>query len=212
MSERQLYFGPRSPFGRAVRIILIEKGLSYEHAGRFPDKKISPTTQVPALIENGQVFWDSSTIIEHLMSAYPNVPHEAHILPLANTLIRPDKKLNDTQTLTTLHTLGTCLTTLFQFCGTFEGHSEHTYIIKCVERSADIFAWCESQIETKDSGFLPDVMSIADIRLVTLIGFIDRGYIDLDWRSFAGPKVISLVRRLEERPSFINTQAPMLNT
>ena len=208
MSERELYVGPVSPFGRAVRIVLAEKGLNYELRGPFPGYEISPTNQVPALIDGEQVIWDSGAIIEHLMLSYPNSPNEPGHMPFADTLVRPDHELEDKLALTTLQTLGTCLTILFQFQDAFSSHDEHPYLNRCADRTGKIIAWCEMQLDSNADGFIPKVVSVADIRLASFLAFIESGYVNYDWRLHAGPKILAMLSRLEARPSFLEFPIP----
>ena len=106
MNTRGLYYGPVSPFARAVRIVLAEKNLTYEQAGILPEADVAPTLQIPTLVENGLVIWDSGVIIEHLMETYPNAPEKPERLPFADVLVRPGRELPDKLALATLHTLG----------------------------------------------------------------------------------------------------------
>tara|TARA_B100000029_G_scaffold443040_1_gene461817 strand:- start:602 stop:1246 length:645 start_codon:yes stop_codon:yes gene_type:complete len=209
MSTRELYVGPVSPYGRAVRIVLAEKGLEYEHGGVFPGYDMSPTNQVPALIEDGQVIWDSGAIIEYLMSRYPNIPPVSGHVPFADTLVRPDHELSDKLTLTTLLTLGTCLTNLFQFRDAFPSYEDHPYLGRCIERAGNIIAWCETQLDSETNGFFPGSVSVADVRLASFLAFVESGYVEFDWRSYAGPKMSSMVARLEARPSFVEFPIPL---
>ena len=208
MSERELYAGPVSPYGRAVRIVLAEKGLKYDHGGTSPGYEISPTNQVPALIEDGQVIWDSGAIIDYLMSSYPNSLIEPGHVPFADTLVRRDHELEDKLALTTLQTLGTCLIILFQFQDVFSSHDDHPYLSRCADRAGKIIEWCEIQLNSNTDGFIPKVVSVADIRLASFLAFIESGYVNFDWRLHAGPKILAMVSRLEARPSFIEFPIP----
>ena len=209
MSKRELYVGPVSPYGRAVRIVLAEKGLNYELRGPFPGYEISPTNQVPALIDGEQVIWDSGAIIEHLMSSYPNSLNEPGQIQFANTLVRSDHELEDKLVLKTLETFGTCLTNLFQFQDSFSTHDGHPYLGRCADRAGKIIEWCEIQLNSNADGFVPKVVSVADIRLASFLAFIESGYVVFDWRSYAGPKILAMVSRLEARSSFIEFPIPI---
>ena len=76
---RKLFFTTGSPFARAVRIVLVEKGLDFERDETFTTPsveeraRIAPTLQVPTLIDGKLTLWDSAVIIEYLMSNYPEV-------------------------------------------------------------------------------------------------------------------------------------------
>lgn len=73
-----MYCTLRSPYARKVRIILMEKSLSYnlKEIDLFnkPNSflNLSPIGKVPVLIdENGTVIWDSTLIVEYLDEKYP---------------------------------------------------------------------------------------------------------------------------------------------
>ena len=85
---RKLLFTTGSPFARAVRIVLVEKGLDFEReetvtTPSVEDRaKITPTLQVPALIDGELTIWDSAVIIDYLMTNYLGVaaPESMHSL------------------------------------------------------------------------------------------------------------------------------------
>src|SRR3954471_7923331 len=73
---RKLYFTTGSPFARAVRIVLAEKGLPFERDETYTTPsaedraKTTPTLQVPTLIDGDLKLWDSAVILEYLMASY----------------------------------------------------------------------------------------------------------------------------------------------
>lgn len=75
-----LRFTTGSPFARAVRVVLAEKGLDYESVEEITTTSAeeragdAPTLQVPAFRDGDRVLWDSAVIIEHLMANYPSPP------------------------------------------------------------------------------------------------------------------------------------------
>jgi len=71
------------PFGQKVRIILAEKGLSYElvevdlaqSEQRRPDfLRLNPFGRVPVLVDEDTVIYDSTIIAEYLEDEYPEPP------------------------------------------------------------------------------------------------------------------------------------------
>ena len=81
VGQRQLLQFRHSHFSEKVRWALDHKGLEYEKVSltRGPHirqvRKVAPEPTVPVLIEpNGKVIQDSTAIIDHLESAYPNAP------------------------------------------------------------------------------------------------------------------------------------------
>jgi len=67
----RLRFTTGSPFARAVRIVLSEKGLDYEKTEEITTltaeerNRDAPTLQVPALNDGTIQLWDSLVIIEN---------------------------------------------------------------------------------------------------------------------------------------------------
>lgn len=71
------------PFGQKVRIVLAEKGLSYELVQidlpqgehRKPDfLRLNPFGRVPVLVDEDTTIYDSTTIAEYLEDEYPEPP------------------------------------------------------------------------------------------------------------------------------------------
>jgi glutathione S-transferase len=81
-----LYAGPLSLFSRKISIALDEKGLSFaeelvpftQERGYQPTHPAvlanSPKRQVPVLIDDDLILFDSTVILEYLEEAYPAVP------------------------------------------------------------------------------------------------------------------------------------------
>ena len=86
---RKLFYTTGSPFARAVRITLMEKGLSFEREETYTTPsiedraKVAPTLQVPTLIDDEFKLWESAVIIEYLMAKYPNGPTPSGQKPFA---------------------------------------------------------------------------------------------------------------------------------
>jgi glutathione S-transferase len=84
----KLYGASASPFVRKVRVVLAEKGLSYEHDPVIPMnvspeyRKISPLGKIPAFEHDGRTLADSSVICAYLErihpqpALYPSDPYE----------------------------------------------------------------------------------------------------------------------------------------
>jgi glutathione S-transferase len=75
---RRLFTSERSPFGRKVRIVLHQKGLSHELvpvdlAARTPEfSGLSPLGKVPVFVDDdGTVVFDSTVIVEYLEDRHP---------------------------------------------------------------------------------------------------------------------------------------------
>ncbi len=75
-----LYGVNASPFVRKVRVVLAEKGLSYDHEPVMPGspdpeyRKMSPLGKVPAFRDGDRAFSDSSVICQYVERTHPEPP------------------------------------------------------------------------------------------------------------------------------------------
>jgi glutathione S-transferase len=76
----RLFNTARSPFGRKVRIVLLEKDLAFEEvtvdlANRSPEfMAVSPLGKVPVLVDGETSIFDSTVVVEYLEDAFPSPP------------------------------------------------------------------------------------------------------------------------------------------
>jgi glutathione S-transferase/RNA polymerase-associated protein len=76
----QLYDNPLSPYARKVRLALYEKGLDFEkyeiQSKSQLDEllEINPRGEVPAIVDDGAVIYDSAVICAYLEDRYPDTP------------------------------------------------------------------------------------------------------------------------------------------
>jgi glutathione S-transferase len=211
---RKLYYTYGSPFARAVRIVLAEKGLAFEREATptTPSAqeraKSTPTLQVPALIDGDQHLWDSTVILEYLMASYPNAVGDPGQQPFANTYVRTDYQWQDRLTLATLQTLGVSTAIISQLRWSGLRHSENSFATRSAERIQYLLDWFEQQIVSDTEGFVPGVASVQDVLLAAWCQFIERRPIDLTWQAPGRPKTAALIQRLAARASF--AQEPVL--
>ena len=102
----KLYSGPLSLFTGKVRIALAEKALDYErievpfsraegYTPKHPDVlKYNPKAQVPVLVDDDLVLYDSTLILEYLEERYPT-PHLYPIDPIARARCRQAEAASD---------------------------------------------------------------------------------------------------------------------
>jgi glutathione S-transferase len=205
---RKLYFTTGSPFARAVRIVLDEKGLDYERAETASTPSVeersqaSATLQIPALVDGDLHLWDSAVIIDYLMKSYPNPAPRAGEAPFAERLIRPSHEWQDQLALATVQTLGASTTLISQMQWSGVRHADNAHLTRSAIRNQHVLDWCEAQIEA-DGGFMPGVVSAQDVLLACFCGFIDKRPLKLTWDDPARPKVRALVDRLHRRASFV---------
>lgn len=206
---RKLIFTTGSPFARAVRIVLDEKGLAWERQEEITTPtvearaKTSPTLQVPTLIDGDLRLWDSSVILDYLTTTtYPSrdIPGTAH--RYADEFVRPDHAWVDKLALATLQTLGVSMTVISQLQWAGVKHEENAYAARCAARIQHVLDWCESMLASSDEGFVPGLLSAQDVLLGVMIMFMENRPLRLTWRSPERRKMAALHERLQSRLSF----------
>jgi glutathione S-transferase len=205
---RKLFYTTGSPFSRAVRIVLVEKGLPFERDETYTTPsveeraKVAPTLQVPTLIDDDFRLWDSEVITEYLMSKYSNGPTPAGEKPFATDYIRPDHLWQDKLLHATLQTLGVSTATVSQLHWSGIRYKDNGHASRCAARNQYLLDWLETQIVSTEEGLVPGVISAQDVLLGCWCQFIERRPIGLTWRSSERPRLQALIERLESRPSF----------
>jgi glutathione S-transferase len=205
---RKLFFTTGSPFARAVRIVLHEKGLDYERAETASTPSVeersqaSATLQIPALIDGGLHLWDSTVIIDYLMKTYPNPVPRMGEAPFAERLIRPSHEWQDQLALATVQTLGASTVMISQMRWGGVRHADNPHLTRSAVRNQHVLDWCEANI-AEGGGFMPGVVSAQDVLLACFCAFIEKRPLDLEWDSPDRPKVRALVARLQKRASFV---------
>jgi glutathione S-transferase len=210
---RKLYFTTGSPFARAVRIALVEKGLSFERDETYTTPgveeraKVAPTLQVPTLIEGDLKLWDSSVILEYLMVTYPNPDRMPGHKPFATQYVRPDHLWQDKLVHATLQTFGafTAIVSQLQWSGIRQEDNSHAS--RSAIRNQHLLDWLEDQLTSREDGFVPGVVSVQDVLLACWCQFIERRPVGLTWRARNRPRLEALVGRLENRTSFQQERA-----
>jgi glutathione S-transferase len=204
---RKLFFTTGSPFARAVRIVLVEKGLEFEREETFTTPsveeraKVAPTLQVPTLVDGSLTLWDSAVIIDYLMSSYPGASAPEGMDPLATDYVRATESWHDKLVLATLQTFGVSTTTVSQLQWSGIRHEENGHAARCVLRNQHLLDWFEAQLTDAGDAFVPGVISAQDIVLTCICQFIETRPLRLSWRAPGRPKLASLVARMERRPS-----------
>jgi glutathione S-transferase len=187
--------------------VLVEKGLDFEREETFTTPsveeraKVAPTLQVPTLVDGDLTLWDSSVIIDYLMSSYPGVPAEG-MDPLASDYVRATQSWHDKLVLATLQTFGVSTTMVSQLQWSGVRHEENVHAARCAMRNQYLLDWFETQLVGADGAFVPGVMSAQDILLTCICQFIETRPLRLSWRAAGRPRLASLVARMQRRPSF----------
>jgi len=139
---RKLIFTTGSPFARAVRIVLDEKGLEWERQEEITTPSVearaqtSPTLQVPTLIDGDLRLWDSAVILDYLTTSYPSrdIPGTPH--RYADEFVRADHAWADKLAFATLQTLGVSTTVISQLQWAGVKHEDNAYAERCAARTS----------------------------------------------------------------------------
>ncbi|RYE30676.1 MAG: glutathione S-transferase [Hyphomicrobiales bacterium] len=202
---RKLYMTAGSPFARAVRIVLVEKGLDFERIvspSLCERADATPTLQVPTLIDDDVRLWDSAVILEYLMSTYPNASQSYEASAFATDYVRSGHQLRDKLVHATVQTFGVSTTTISQCHWTGMMHADNAHLTRCALRNQHLLDWFENELIDEHNGFVAGLDSVQDMLLVCICQFIERRPLNLTWDAPRRPKMRALADRLSRRPSF----------
>jgi glutathione S-transferase len=203
----RLRYTTGSPFARAVRIVMDEKGLDYERIEEITTTAAevraadAPTLQVPALRDGETRLWDSLVIIEYLIRTYPGTAQNDP--PFSDIFARSDSEIADRQQLATLQTLGVSAATISQLKWSGVG-IQNDFTARNAERIGYLLDWAEHELGGDGSGFQPGTLCVQDILLACPLMFLENRPLGIDWRAGARTHVAALVDMLSERASFRN--------
>ncbi len=180
---RTLYMSLISPYTRKVRVVLAEKGLEYTDY-QFTNRmlvdpqintdyatKINPCGRIPALDDNGRVLFESNVIIDYLLTEYPDTPPNAPKPPLGSSLVRPEQRWDDWETLAAIETVLNCGLTMLRFGKSSGAMVDPPYLAKERQRVQLILDWLEKRATPE--GFVPGRFSISDLNLVITLQWVD---------------------------------------
>jgi glutathione S-transferase len=142
-------------------------------------------------------------IVEYLLANYE--VHSNGNPPLAGTLTRKKHHWHDRLVASSIHTLGTSVTTIGQMKWGGTSIEDSDYLTVCSEQFPYLLTWLEAQITKEGDGFQPGVLSIQDITLGCHFGYIMNRPIGIDPQLNRFPKIERLLNRLNERESFKNS-------
>ena len=194
---------PFSPYTRKVRVMLAEKGLTFENCkvatDRFPADyagSINPCARVPALDDNGRILFESNVILDYLLTQYPESPQNASSPPLVKTLVRPDKRWEDWETLSAIETMLNCGLTMLRFGAHSGVTADPPYLARDHQRVQSILDWLDKR--ASGEGFVPGWFSVLDLNLIITVQWVDFRKL-FEWRG--RPNIDKLVAFHENRPT-----------
>lgn len=200
-----LHYIDGSPFARMARVLVREHGLNValHEITSFPPPDsflvLNPMGQVPLLVEDGESWFPTRTVLDVLLS------HATPGGPVAASVTRPGHERHDEQLLAVILAMGDALAQHHYLVWAGVGPVERNRLgfdpaARNMVRVLATLDWLEARIGP--DGFLPGVISVQDIALACLILWTgSRG--PIDWRG--RPGIEALVDRLETRPAYAAT-------
>ena len=198
--------GLSSPFGRKIRIVLYEMGLTYRDDVRPGLRSVeelrplNPNLNLPVLIDGSQVLFDSNVIIDYLLERYATPPQKRDMPPLAPSMTRHECRWQDLRLLATIETFANTLVNVRHFRSEGQTADVSKYMRRQESRLESCLDWLEDQ--ATDEGFWPGCFSVMDIALVCPLSYAE-GRNVLAWRG--RPKLECIFDRARLRQSFIVT-------
>src|SRR5438094_641941 len=192
------------PFGQKVRIVLAEKGLSYELVEidltqgeqRRPEfRRLNPFGRVPVLVDEDTTIYDSTIIAEYLEDEYPEPP----LLPaLGSSALRAQARIWEdiADTSFTLQ-VGQLLLEMSKA----ESERDATRLMRLQQWIEQMLSFLNHQLQGQD--FLASQFSVADIGFVPRLLVLKE--LGVDPTANRG-NIDGWINRLLERPSVHNLQ------
>ena len=192
------------PFGQKVRIVLAEKGLSYELVPinltqgeqRRPEfRRLNPFGRVPVLVDEDTTVYDSTIIAEYLEDEYPEPP----LLPaVGSSALRAQARTwEDIADTSFTVQVGQLMAEM----GKAESERDPNRIQRLQQWVEQMLSFLNHQLQGQD--FLASQFSVADIGFVPRLLVLKELGVD---PSANRGNIDGWIRRLLERPSIQNLE------
>ncbi|KAB2313433.1 glutathione S-transferase [Betaproteobacteria bacterium SCN2] len=197
----KLITSPTTPFGRKVRIVLLEKKIPFELVNDIPwnaDTQVgtfNPLGKVPVLVlKDGETLFDSRVIVEYLEHVSP-VGHLLPQDPSSRIRVRKIEALADGVT--------DAAALVFLEFKRPESQQSRDWMLR---QQGKVFKGLEALSETLGEGqlFLGNKLTLADIAAGCCLGYLDFRFPDIKWRD-AHANLAAFYEKVGARPSFRET-------
>ena len=194
-----------SPYGRKVRIVLLEKKIPFQLQVENPWQadsvvpSFNPLGKVPVLVlEGGESVFDSRVIVEYLDHVSP-VAHLIPGEPKTRMVVRGVEALADGVT-------DAAVAIVLERKRTPEQQSSDWLLLQ----DKTLFRGLEALSEAlgEKPWFLGNSMTLADIACGCMLGYLDLRLAEIDWRA-AHANLARLADKLATRASFVDTLPPV---
>jgi glutathione S-transferase len=192
----KLITSPTSPYGRKVRIALIEKSIACEVANE-PAAPHNPLAKIPALVlDDGTPLFDSVVIVEYLDALTPS-PKLIPSGPRERALVRRWEAVAD----------GIADATVLAM---LEGRrapalQDASFVERQLGKVRASLAFADSEL--RESFAHGASFSLADAALCAACGYLELRFPDV-LASSATPRLHAYLARLATRPSLVSTAIP----
>lgn len=200
-SLMKLITSPTSPFGRKVRIVLLEKKIPFELVLDIPwnaDTQVgnyNPLGKVPVLVpKDGETLFDSRVIVEYLEHVSP-VGHLIPQDPTSRIRVRKIEALADGIT--------DAAALIFVEFKRPEAQQSRDWMLR---QQTKVFKGLEALSEALGEGtlFVGNKLTLADIAAACCLGYLDFRFPDIKWRD-THANLAAFHEKVGSRPSFKET-------
>lgn len=190
-----------SPYGRKVRVVLLEKKIPFQLQVENPwqaDSVVSslnPLGKVPVLVlEDGESVFDSRVIVEYLDHVSP-VAHLIPGEPKTRMVVRGVEALADGVT-------DAAVAVYLEKKRAPAQQSSDWLVLQ----EKTLFRGLEALSEAlgEKPWYLGNSMTLADVACGCMLGYLDLRFAEIDWRG-AHPNLAKLADKLAQRTSFKET-------
>ena len=197
----KLVSSPTTPFGRKVRIVLLEKKIPFELVTDIPwnaDTQVgtfNPLGKVPVLVlKDGETLYDSRVIVEYLEHVSP----VGHLIPQDPTSRIQTRKI---EALADGITDAAAL--VFLEFKRVEAQRSQDWMMR---QQGKVFKGLEALSESLGDSlnFVGNKLSLADIAVGCCLGYLDFRFPDIKWRE-AHPNLSAFYEKVSGRNSFKET-------
>jgi glutathione S-transferase len=194
-----------SPYGRKVRVVLLEKKIPFQLQVEnpwAPDSVVpsfNPLGKVPVLVlEGGESVFDSRVIVEYLDHVSP-VAHLIPGEPKTRMVVRGVEALADGVT-------DAAVAIVLERKRTPEQQSSDWLLLQ--EKTLFLGLEALSEALGENPWFLGNSMTLADIACGCMLAYLDLRLAEIDWRA-AHANLARLADKLAARASFADTKPPV---
>lgn len=197
----KLISSPTTPFGRKVRIVLLEKKIPFELLIDVPwsaDTKVgnfNPLGKVPVLVlKDGETLFDSRVIVEYL----------EHVSPVGQLIPSDAGSRIETRKIEALADgITDAAALIFLEYKRPEEQRSQDWMLR---QQTKVFKGLEALSEALGErlNFIGNKLSLADIAAGCCLGYLDFRFPDIKWRE-AHPNLAAFYEKVSSRASFKET-------